>query len=124
MTNPQLPSCVHACSVAQSCRTLCDSVDCIPQGFSPWNYPGRIPEWGAISYSRRSSRPSEQTRVSCVSCIVRQILYHCTPWEAPQLPSYPIVDTESFPSKIRNKKRMPDFTISIQHSTGHPIQGK
>ena len=31
--------------------------------------------WVAISYSRGSSRPSDQTRVSCISCVRRQILY-------------------------------------------------
>ena len=36
----------------------------------------RILEWVAISYSRGCSQPWDQTRVSCVSCIGRQILYH------------------------------------------------
>ena len=35
----------------------------------------------AISYSRRSSRPRNQTCVSCIFCIGRWILYHCTTWE-------------------------------------------
>ena len=35
----------------------------------------RILEWGTISYSRGSSRPRDQTHVSCVSCISRQILF-------------------------------------------------
>ena len=30
----------------------------------------RILEWVAISFSRRSSQPSNQTLVSCISCIV------------------------------------------------------
>ena len=34
-------------------------------------------EWVAISFSRGSSRPRGQTCISCVSCIGRQILYHC-----------------------------------------------
>ena len=34
----------------------------------------RILEWFAVSYSRESSRPRTQTRVSCVSCAGRQIL--------------------------------------------------
>ena len=38
-------------------------------------------EWVAISFSRGSSRPKDQTHVSCISCICRQILYHCTTWE-------------------------------------------
>ena len=36
----------------------------------------RILEWIAISFSRESYSPRNQTWVSCVSCIVRQVLYH------------------------------------------------
>ena len=32
-------------------------------------------EWGAISYPRGSSRPRDQTHVSGVCCIGRQVLY-------------------------------------------------
>ena len=39
----------------------------------------------AIPFSRGSSRPSDQTHVFCISCIGRQILYHCAPWEAPDI---------------------------------------
>ena len=38
-----------------------------------------ILEWVAFSYSRASSWPRDQT---CISCVGRQILYHCTTWEA------------------------------------------
>ena len=41
----------------------------------------RILEWVAVSYSRRSSQFRDQTRVSCISCIGRQILYHCPTWK-------------------------------------------
>ena len=43
----------------------------------------RILEWVAISSFRGSSRPRDQTYVSCISCIGRQILHCCTTWEAP-----------------------------------------
>ena len=36
----------------------------------------RILEWIAISFSRESYSPRNQTWVSCISCIVRQVLYH------------------------------------------------
>ena len=39
-------------------------------------------EWVAISYSRGSSRPRDQIRLSCGSCTGRQVLYHCITWEA------------------------------------------
>ena len=37
----------------------------------------RMLEWSAISSSREFSRPRDHTQISCISCIVRQILYHC-----------------------------------------------
>ena len=56
---------------------------------SPWTVcstPGsssqaRILEWVAISSSRGSSQPRDRTRISCVSYIGRQIVYHHTTWE-------------------------------------------
>ena len=39
---------------------------------------GRILKWVAISFSRGSSWPRDWTLVSCISCIGRQVLYHCT----------------------------------------------
>ena len=36
----------------------------------------RLLEWVAIAFSRRSSRPRYQTRISCSSCIGRRVLYH------------------------------------------------
>ena len=45
-------------------------------GLCPWKFSGRNAEWVAIPFSRGSSRPRHWTRVSYVSCIGRQILYH------------------------------------------------
>ena len=39
----------------------------------------RVLEWVAMPSSRGSSRPRDQT---CISCIDRQILYHCATLEA------------------------------------------
>ena len=55
-----------------------------PMGYTPpgSSVPGilqaRILEWVAISFSRGSSWPRDGTPISCVSCISRWILYHCT----------------------------------------------
>ena len=43
----------------------------------------RILEWVAISSSRGSSPCRDRTRVSYISCIGRQALYHQGTWEAP-----------------------------------------
>ena len=74
---------MNACSIAQSYMTLCDSMDCSPPGPSiHGTFQARILEWVAISYSRGSSRPRDQTHDSYVSCTGRQTLYHCASWEA------------------------------------------
>ena len=47
---------VHYCSVAQSCPTLFDSMNCSPPGSSVhWIFQARILEWVTISFSRGSS---------------------------------------------------------------------
>ena len=72
-----LQTCVCVCSVAQSCLTPCDPMDCSPPGsFVHWILQARILEWVVISYSRGSSQSRDQTRVSCISCTGRGILYH------------------------------------------------
>ena len=71
------------CICAQSCLTLCHLVDCSLPGSSVYGISqARILGWVAISSFSGSSQPRDQTRVSCVSCIGRGILYHWTTWEA------------------------------------------
>ena len=50
----------------QLCLTLCDPMDCSLLGSYPWDFPGRILEWIAISFSRGLSWPRDQTYVSCI----------------------------------------------------------
>ena len=65
------------CVCSQSCLTLCDPMDCSPPGFSVHGISqARIVEWVAISYSRGSSPTRDQTCISFIPCIGRQILYH------------------------------------------------
>ena len=53
---------------------FCDSMDCSPPGSSVHGISqARILEWVAISFSRASSQPRDQTHISCIG---RQILYH------------------------------------------------
>ena len=42
----------------------------------------RILEWFAISSSKGSYQPRDQTHISCVPYRDRQILYHWATWEA------------------------------------------
>ena len=51
--------------VAQSCPTLCDPMDCSLQCSSVHGiFQARVLEWVAISFSRGSSWPRDQTQVS------------------------------------------------------------
>ena len=54
--------------VAQSCLTLCDPMDCsLPGSFLHGIFQARVLEWVAISFSRGSSQPSNQTWVSHIA---------------------------------------------------------
>ena len=70
---------VHACSImSDSCNTM----DYSPPGSSVHGISqARILEWLAVSYSRGSSCPRDQTHISCTPLHCRCILYHCTTWE-------------------------------------------
>ena len=60
--------CLCSCSVAQSCITLCNPIDCSSAGSSVQGISqARILEWVAISFSRVSSQPSDQTWISCLA---------------------------------------------------------
>ena len=51
--------------VAQSCLTLCEPMDCSLPGSSVHGiFQARVREWVAISFSRGSSQPRDQTRIS------------------------------------------------------------
>ena len=51
--------------VAQPCLTLCDPMDCSPpRSFVHGIFQAIVLEWVAISFSRGSSRPRDQTQVS------------------------------------------------------------
>ena len=63
-------TCIYTCKnlteilvlVAQSCPTLCDPMDCSLPGSSVHKiFQARILEWVAISFSRGSSQPRDQT---------------------------------------------------------------
>ena len=45
--------------------------------FCPWDFPGKNPEWVAISFSRRSSQLMNRTWVSCIG---KSIVYHWATW--------------------------------------------
>ena len=83
-------------------------MDCGPPGSSVHGIlRARILEWVAVSYSRASSQPRDQTRVSCIG---RQVLYHykassvqllsrvrlfATPWTAACQASLSITNSRS-----------------------------
>ena len=48
----QMEGCMYACSVTQSCLTLCNPMDCSPPGSVHGILQVRILEWVAISFSR------------------------------------------------------------------------
>ena len=67
---------MHAKSLKSS-PTLCKPMDCSSPGSSVhgilW---ARILGWVATPFTRGSFQPRDQTCISRISCIGRQILYH------------------------------------------------
>ena len=60
--------CIHACSVAQSCLTLCDPMDCNPPGSSVFGIlQARMLECVAMPSFRGLLWPRNQTYVSCIA---------------------------------------------------------
>ena len=65
------------CSVTQLCPTLCNPMDCSPPGFSVHGIlQARILEWVAISFSRESFQPRDQTCISCIAGALHYLLSH------------------------------------------------
>ena len=74
---------VHPCSVAQSCLTLCNPIDCNPPDSSVHGISqAKILECVAISFCRGSFWPRDHTRIPCIG---RWILHHWDTWEAQSL---------------------------------------
>ena len=70
-------------SAQLECSTLWDPIGYSPPGFSVHGiFRTIILKRVAVSSSRRSSQPRDQTHISCISFTVRQILYHWAIWEA------------------------------------------
>ena len=64
--------CACVCACKGSRLTACDRKYCSPPGSSVQEVlQAKIREWVAMSSSRGSSQPRDQTRVSYVYCIVR-----------------------------------------------------
>ena len=75
--------CVCVCSITRLFPVLCISIDCSPPGSSVRGiFQAGILEWGFHFLLQGSSQPRDQTSISCISCIGRWILYHCSSWGA------------------------------------------
>ena len=84
-TEMQCVGCVRAKSL-QSCLTLCDPVDCSLPGSSVHGIlQARVLKWIAMPSSKGSSQTRDQTDISYVSCIGRQVLFHSGHLGSPSL---------------------------------------
>ena len=73
---------MRLCSIPQPYLTISDPMDCSLAVSSVHGiFQARVLEWVAISYSRGSFWSRDRTRVSCISCLGRRILYHWATWE-------------------------------------------
>ena len=69
----QLKAFAQQVLVTQWCLTLCDPMDCsLPHSSVCGMLQERKLEWVAISHSKGSSQPRDQTWISCIATV----LYH------------------------------------------------
>ena len=68
--------------------------------------------WLPLPYSKESCQPRYQTFDS-VSCTGRQILYHCSTWEAPKLTLEILASLKEKDFTIKNNKFIPSFNLYI-----------
>ena len=77
---------ILTCSWVLRCLVVSDSVQ--PHGLQPsrllcpWNFPGKNTRGGCHFLLQEIFLTQGLDRSSCISCIGRQIPYHCTTWEA------------------------------------------
>ena len=125
--------CCCCCLVAKLCWLFCDPMDCSLPG-SSGIFQARILEWAAISSSRGSSRPGDQTHISCIPCTGRQILCHWANMEAypipeasgtfsaikatPCLPPHPLLTTVSSQKTPSSAPWLPELFHISQPSVG------
>ena len=72
-------ACVCVPTHAQSCQSPCDPIDCSPAGSSARGIFSKNTGMGCHFLLQECKH---RTHTSCVSCICRWILDHCTIWEA------------------------------------------
>ena len=108
------------------------TLGCLPGSPLHGIFQARILEWVAIPFSRGSSRPRDQTQVSCIS---RQILYHvnsspkshqfqlshsvisnsATPWTAALQASLSITNSQSLLKLMSIEPVMPCNHLIVCH---------
>ena len=85
--------------IAQSCPTLCNPMDYTVHGI----LQARIPEWGAVSFSRGSSQPRDWTQ-GLSHC--KWILYHLSQQGSPRISEWVIYPFSNGSSQPRNRTRV------------------
>ena len=73
---------MHAWSATQACLTLCNPMDCSLPGSSVHEISqAKILAWVAISFSRGSSQPRDQTSISWIGRWTLSLSHLGSPWK-------------------------------------------
>ena len=97
------------CLVAKLCPTHCDPMDCIysPPGSSVHGiFQAQVLEWVSISFSRGSSQPRDQTRISCIASGFLPLRQLGSPYQIVSLLN-PLVNTLPAGKLIASRNREP-----------------
>ena len=114
--------CVCVWSVAQSCLTLCNPVDCSPPGFSVHGiFQARILELVAISYSKRSFQM--QGLNLHLLCLLHWQMdsYHCATWEGTYSNIIKAIYDKPTANIIFNGDQLKTFPLKSETRQGCPL---
>ena len=111
---------LHSCGclVTKSCPTPCDPHGLKPTRLlCPWDSPGKNTRVGCHFLLRGSSWPRDQTCIFCISCVVRQILFH---WATREAPTYTVPICQLYLNETgRRKKRTSDLDLNSESFSVH-----
>ena len=99
------------------CPTLCAPLSCSPPGSSVHGiFQARIPEWVAISSSREFSKPRDQIRASCVSCIAGRFFTTEPPGKPKCFTCISLISSHNNPQRWDQKVRRRMTVTRLVHS--------
>ena len=107
---PEYRDCVYMCLVAQSCLTLCSSMDCSLPGSSSMGF-SRQEYWSGLPLPSPGDLPDPEIEPHLLHC--RQILYHWVTWDDMNIGMGVGKHTAEWPLVLCSPQRWPQVTTYV-----------